>query len=180
LYRFFSRKYLCVVLVGVSFFAISVTQAKARSRQREASETIGKNSLLSYKRQFGTASWYGGRNRGKLTASGIRFNPDAPVAAHATLPLPTVVRVTNLSNGRSAEVFVIDRMSKKYGRVIDLSQGVARKLGFVLKGVTRVQIEVMARPPMKFVRTSLSSAAAVSQKKSKALQKKSIKKKPTP
>ncbi|MDR0406625.1 MAG: septal ring lytic transglycosylase RlpA family protein [Holosporales bacterium] len=127
-----------------------------------------------YKSQVGIASWYGSRDRGKLTASGIRFSPDALVAAHSTLPLPTIVRVTNLSNGRSAEVFVIDRLPRKWGRAIDLSREVAQRLGFLHRGLTRVRIEVIAHPHMQFVRTSLREPLPKKSKKALVPAKKQV------
>ncbi|MDR2416836.1 MAG: septal ring lytic transglycosylase RlpA family protein [Holosporales bacterium] len=172
MYRFLSSKCFCTISIGFFLFLTTIAQAKTHLHQRRFLKTTTQHRSLQNKYQVGVASWYGGRDRGKLTASGIRFNPDALVAAHATLPLPTVVRVTNLSNGRSVEVFVIDRMPKKRGRIIDLSQSVAKKLGFMRKGLTPVQIEVISRPPMKFVRASLKSSTKTHRQKLSTLRKK--------
>lgn len=89
-------------------------------------------------REVGVASWYGPES-GNRTAMGMRFAPHGLTAAHKTLPLPTKVRVTNLSNGRSVEVMVNDRGPFKKGRIIDLSHGAAREIG--MNGVTRVRVE---------------------------------------
>jgi rare lipoprotein A len=89
-------------------------------------------------REIGNASWYGSES-GNRTAMGTRFTPHALTAAHKTLPLPSRVRVTNLSNGRHVDVTMNDRGPFKKDRIIDLSRGAARKIG--LHGVIKVRIE---------------------------------------
>jgi rare lipoprotein A len=95
----------------------------------------------------GIASWYGQETRrkkgGHMTANGEAFDPNGLSAAHKYLPLPTHVRVTNLENKRSIIVRVNDRGPFVKGRVIDLSAGAARRLGFYKKGTARVQIETV-------------------------------------
>ncbi|HEY3920131.1 MAG TPA: septal ring lytic transglycosylase RlpA family protein [Stellaceae bacterium] len=92
-------------------------------------------------KQTGVASWYGGEWQGRVTASGLPFDDTQLTAAHRTLPLNSRVKVTNLRNGRSVEVTIIDRGPYIHGRVIDLSEAAAEKLGMVKRGVTRVKIE---------------------------------------
>ena len=98
-------------------------------------------------REKGIASWYGDetyRQRGgHMTANGEAFKPDGLSAAHKHLPLPIFVRVTNLSNRRSIIVRVNDRGPFVEGRMIDLSAGAARKLGFYKQGTTRVRVETI-------------------------------------
>lgn len=98
-------------------------------------------------REEGTASWYGNetsRQRGgHMTANGEAFNPWKPTAAHKLLPLPTHVRVTNLDNGRSMIVRVNDRGPFVKGRIIDLSAGASKKLGFYDRGTARVRVETV-------------------------------------
>jgi rare lipoprotein A len=94
----------------------------------------------SYDR-VGTASWYGQDFDGLLTANGEVFDKDRITAAHPTLPLPSLVRVTNLENGRSLEVRVNDRGPFVVDRLIDLSQAAARKLGFEGQGVANVRVQ---------------------------------------
>lgn len=88
----------------------------------------------------GLASYYGNRFRGRLTANGERFNPDRPTAAHRTLPFDTCLVVENLDNGRSVRVRVNDRGPYVKGRVVDVSEGAARKLEMVEQGVARVRL----------------------------------------
>jgi rare lipoprotein A len=95
----------------------------------------------------GLASYYGEGFDGKLTASGARFDMHAMVAAHPSYPFGTVVRVTNLENGRAVRVRILDRGPAPRvagdGVIIDLSYGAARALGFVRQGRTRVRIDVL-------------------------------------
>ncbi len=94
--------------------------------------------------ETGIASWYGPGFDGKRTASGEIFDTNGLTAAHKTLPMPSMVRVTNLENGRSIAVRVNDRGPFEAGRVIDLSRRGAQLLGFIDKGTARVRVEIMA------------------------------------
>jgi rare lipoprotein A len=97
--------------------------------------------------EVGTASWYGHetlrQKGGQMTANGEAFDPSKPTAAHKLLPLPTHVRVTNLENGRSMILRVNDRGPFVKDRVVDLSAGAAKHLGFYEKGTARVKIETV-------------------------------------
>lgn len=92
------------------------------------------------------SSWYGPKFHGRLTANGEIYDMYASTAAHATLPLGSVVRVTNPRTGLSKVVRINDRGPFIEGREIDLSFQVARELGFVEKGVARVRIELLHVP----------------------------------
>ncbi len=104
-------------------------------------------SKASQYKEVGVASWYGNetlrQKGGSMTANGEAFDPGKPTAAHKLLPLPTHVRVTNLSNGRSMIVRVNDRGPFVKGRIIDLSAGAAKQLGFHGKGTARVKVETV-------------------------------------
>lgn len=105
-------------------------------------------SAIGYS-ETGVASWYGSES-GNKTAMGGRFNPKGMTAAHKTLPLPTKVKVTNLSNGKSVNVIVNDRGPFKKNRIIDLSQGAAKIIGLDKQGLTKVKVEyleTLARNP---------------------------------
>jgi len=95
--------------------------------------------------QIGIASWYGPRHQGLITASGQRFDRNKLTAAHNTLPLNTKARVIDLENGKSVEVTINDRGPHVRGRVIDLSERAARRLGMKKKGLARVEIEPIGR-----------------------------------
>jgi rare lipoprotein A len=92
----------------------------------------------------GIASWYGPDFQGKPTANGEIFDMNEVTAAHQTLPLPSIGRVTNLENGRSLLVRINDRGPFVNGRIIDVSRRTAQLLGFEAKGTAKVRVEVMA------------------------------------
>jgi len=111
---------LAVIVAGILALAMAVPAGEADARQ------------------CGGASWYGDRFAGKRTASGERFNPNAMVAAHRTLPFGSRVRVTERRSGRSVTVRIVDRGPHVRGRVIDVSKAAARKLGFLGRGTAHV------------------------------------------
>ena len=96
--------------------------------------------------ETGIASWYGRDFHGKLTANGETYDMHALSAAHKTLPLPTLVRVTNLANGRSVVVRVNDRGPFVKNRLIDLSYAAAKELGYLDRGTTRVRVQTLDLP----------------------------------
>lgn len=91
----------------------------------------------------GQASWYGPGFYGNRTANGEVLRPGTLTAAHRSLPFGTMVRVTNLWNGRTAVVRINDRGPFHGNRVIDLAHGAARELGVVASGVASVKLEVL-------------------------------------
>ena len=97
----------------------------------------------------GLASWYGDDFHGRYTANGEIFDINGITAAHPTLPMPSYVRVTNLSNGRSIIVRVNDRGPYVGNRIIDVSTRAAHLLGFYEKGTTQVRVEYVGRAPME-------------------------------
>jgi rare lipoprotein A len=98
--------------------------------------------------QVGTASWYGEDFEGKTTASGEPFNMYELTAAHPTLPLGTLVKVTNLRNRRAVVVRINDRGPLVPGRIIDVSYSAAKMLKFQGQGIQRVRLDVVpARKP---------------------------------
>jgi rare lipoprotein A len=88
----------------------------------------------------GAASFYGAYHHGKLTASGEAFDMNGLTAAHRKFRFGTCVRVEHLANRRTVEVRVNDRGPFTKGRIIDLSEGAAKKLGMVSDGVARVRL----------------------------------------
>ena len=93
--------------------------------------------------EIGVASWYGKKFHGRLTAMGETYDMFGLTAAHKALPLPTVVKVTNLDNGQSIIVRVNDRGPFHDDRLIDLSWGAARALGFENQGTAPVVVEAL-------------------------------------
>jgi rare lipoprotein A len=91
--------------------------------------------------QVGVASWYGNSHAGRLTANGERFNPRAMTCAHRTLPLGSVVTVTSIATGTAVTCRVNDRGPYIRGRILDLSEQAAMRLGVGEQGLVRVRIE---------------------------------------
>jgi rare lipoprotein A len=96
----------------------------------------------------GVASWYGPDFHGKKTANGETYDMHGLSAAHTTLPLPSLVYVTNLANGRTILVRVNDRGPYVAGRIIDLSKGAARALGTEANGIGHVRVRYAGRAPL--------------------------------
>lgn len=102
--------------------------------------TVYRPALVGSYERIGTASWYGRAFDGRPTANSEIYDMDALTAAHPTLPLPSLVRVTNLANGRALVVRVNDRGPFVANRLIDLSRAAARELGFERQGLTKVHV----------------------------------------
>lgn len=112
-------------------------------------------------RETGIASWYGPQFHGRPTANGETFDMNLVSAAHTTLPLPCLVRVTNRENGRSLVIRVNDRGPFVDDRIIDLSKAAAEQLGFVRQGTARVTVEYVGPAGVgTYVERAPSRAAA--------------------
>jgi rare lipoprotein A len=96
--------------------------------------------------ETGSASWYGPPYHNRRGSNGEVYNMHAMTAAHRTLPLGSIVRVTNLKTGHTALVRITDRGPFIPGRILDLSLAAARKLDVYLPGVAEVKVEVMETP----------------------------------
>jgi rare lipoprotein A len=96
--------------------------------------------------ETGIASWYGPPYHNRRASNGEIYDMHAMTAAHRTLPLGSIVRVTNIENGDSAVVRITDRGPFIEGRIVDLSQAAAKKVGLVQKGTGQVRIEVLQTP----------------------------------
>lgn len=95
--------------------------------------------------EVGIASWYGDDFHAKRTANGESYDMNTLTAAHRTLPLPSIVKVTNLENGRSLVLRVNDRGPYAKERIIDISKRGAQLLGYQTKGTAKVKVEIMAQ-----------------------------------
>lgn len=98
----------------------------------------------------GLASWYGRKFHGQLTSTREPYDMFAMTAASTTLPIPVYARVTNLENGRSIVVKVNDRGPFHSNRIIDLSYGAAKELGFLLKGTAPVEVKALSDGTRQF------------------------------
>ena len=104
---------------------------------------VGNSKVKHRKVMKGVSSFYAEDFHGKLTANGERYDMYGLTAAHKTLPLNTVARVTNLENGKSLILRINDRGPYIKGRMLDCSYGAAKKLDFVQQGKTKVQLDVI-------------------------------------
>lgn len=104
--------------------------------------------------ETGIASWYGPGFHGKSTANGEKFDQNELTAAHRTLQMPSLVRVTNLDNGRSIIVRINDRGPFKRSRVIDVSAKAAELLGFKGNGTAKVRLEVLKQESLQIAQTA--------------------------
>jgi rare lipoprotein A len=114
--------------------------------------------------QKGLASWYGAKYHGRKTSSGEVYNRHKLTAAHNGLPLGTVVKVTNLSNGESVTVKINDRGPFKGRRIIDLSEAAAKKINYRNAGLTEVSVEVVELPQSYMAKRSKPVPAPIETK----------------
>jgi|YelNatPaOPRAMG01_1025707.scaffolds.fasta_scaffold15189_6 rare lipoprotein A len=129
------------LLAGLGLVALVLLSACVHHRRRAGAPHIPSRD----REQEVVSSWYGKEFNGKPTASGEIFNMYGLTAAHRTLPLGTVVKVTNLDNGRQAVLTINDRGPFVKGRGLDCSYGAAKALGFVSEGLAHVRIQVLDR-----------------------------------
>ena len=102
--------------------------------------------------EIGIASWYGPGFHGKTTANGEIFDQNKISAAHRTLPMPSIVKVTNLENGMVLnKVRINDRGPFARNRIIDLSRKAAEELGFIKNGVAKVRVEILEDESRKYI-----------------------------
>lgn len=134
---------VALAIAGVLLMPSCASTGHAKSKP-------GKDGYVVRSVEHGKASWYSiATNRGTKTASGQRLCNVSPTAAHKTLPLGTKVRVTNEKNGKSEIVTINDRGPYIRGRIIDVTIGVADRLGFRQNGVVPVKVEVLGHPERK-------------------------------
>ena len=119
--------------------------------KNNSTSNISKN-FKNKKILIGESSYYADDFHGKITANGETYDMYGLTAAHKTLPLNTIIKVTNLSNKKTAILRINDRGPYAKGRILDCSYGAAIKLGFLDQGVTRVKIEVIEWGDNKYMK----------------------------
>jgi rare lipoprotein A len=127
------------------------TRSQAESQKNETAEEQDEEISLPadakpLETQIGAASWYGAPYHNRRGSNGQVYNMHAMTAAHRTLPLDSIVRVTNLKTGHSALVRITDRGPFVEGRILDLSYAAAKKIDVWQPGVADVKVEVMQTP----------------------------------
>lgn len=168
-----SRVYTLLMLVFLSFALAGCLSSKDRLYKKLSKED---SSNIKYKGHYkigqeykvkgntytpeknikydevGIASWYGSKNglHGKKTANGDKYNKYVLSAAHPTLPLPCLVKVTNLKNNKSLIVMVNDRGPFSKKRILDVSEQAANILGFKTAGTTKVRVRYLDKETKEF------------------------------
>lgn len=134
--------FACLLLVGTNAATVRTAEAASKLERisKEASSKLKKFSRTAAYYAHGVASYYGKAFHGRRTASGEIFDMHALTAAHKTLPMNSLVRVTNLDNGLSVIVKITDRGPFHKNRLIDLSYAAAKELKMVKRGVAKVEI----------------------------------------
>ncbi len=133
------RKMILLLSILLIFGCASSPRYAGNKKPHKTQKTRTKHS----KTLIGLASYYAEDFHGKLTANGEVYDMYGLTAAHKTLPLNTIIRVTNLENDKSLILRINDRGPYVKGRILDCSYGAAVKLGFVGMGTTKVKIEVI-------------------------------------
>jgi rare lipoprotein A len=118
--------------------------------------------------ETGLASWYGHPYHGRAAANGEIYDMEKLTAAHRTLPFGTLVHVTNLGNGKSVDVRIIDRGPFVAGRIIDLSHAAGESIDMIGVGITQVRVDVLSLPTVKAAENWYAVQAGAFQDKDKA------------
>ncbi len=139
---------VAAALMVTAFFMTSARTATSVHAEQSASNTVKAPTVhRQHWFQFGRASWYGHALQGLPTATGEAYDMNAMTCAHRTLPLGSLVRVTNLRNHRSLVLRVNDRGPMIETRVVDLSYAAAKRLGFSHIGTVRVRLDLVDIKP---------------------------------
>lgn len=134
------------LVTGAAFLASCAVREVPPAPPVHTAPSLAPAAVQRYRevyRETGTASWSGNEFHGRKTASGETFDMYGISAAHRILPLGTTIRVTNLDNYKSIKVRVNDRGPFARNRVLELSYGAAKELGFVAQGTARVKVEAL-------------------------------------
>jgi len=127
-------------VMGLVFSLMIIAAACGPSKKEIRYEPFDPGKKILY-REVGLVSWYGEEYHGRKTANGEIYDMYAMTAAHRTLPFNTRVRVTNLENGKKADLRINDRGPFIPGRIIDLSKSGAQVLGILGQGTAKVTVE---------------------------------------
>jgi len=131
-----------LILLIVLFYGCSSTTRYSRANDNSENKTRD-NNLSAFEIETGTASFYADEFDGKKTANGEVYDINDLTAAHPSYAFNTIVKVTNLSNGKSVEVRINDRMPQFKGRIIDLSFAAAKEIEMINAGIQEVKLEVI-------------------------------------
>jgi rare lipoprotein A len=153
---FYIKNILLIILITACSSSIRFTKENDQLPKSKTGEQVTTEQPIVYRNydviqtEIGTASYYAEKFHGKLTANGEIYDMNGLTAAHPTLPLGTIIRVTNLENNKELTIRVNDRMPKHPSRIIDLSLGTAKELDMIGSGLTEVKIEVLEMGDNKY------------------------------
>lgn len=136
-------KYPSYIILIILFFYGCSSSGRYSGNSNNSEDNIRYKSSDVLETETGTASFYADEFNGKKTANGEIYDMNAFTAAHPSYPFNTIVKVTNLDNGKSIEVRINDRMPDFKGRIIDLSLAAARKIEMINAGVQEVKLEIL-------------------------------------
>ena len=134
---------------------------RQHGREWRAGLTKGQADLDIGMKERGIASWYGDDFHGWVTASGEIYDMHTLTAAHRTLPLGTIVRVTNVVNGRNVVIRINDRGPYVNGRILDLSYAAAKRLDMLHDGISAIQLEVVGQHGLNTVMIEPTRGTAI-------------------
>ncbi len=165
-----NRSRALTALIAAMLFAASCASASRPGTTEPLVSTIPSPPPVPGQiyRETGMASWYGRDFHGRKTANGETYDMYGITAAHRTLPLGTMIRVTNLENYQSIKVRINDRGPFARNRILDLSYGAAKELAFVAQGTTRVKIETLE--PIQAALFTVQAAAFVEETNARLLK----------
>jgi len=141
--KWFWQWWICYVLITAIALGVWGCTASPKFRRDDRSKPAVRWVPPEEAFQIGMASYYGPKFHGRPTSSGEIFDMNKMTAAHNTLPLGTIVKVTHIENQKSVVVKVNDRGPFIGGRILDLSYGAAQELDMIQEGVARVRIDIL-------------------------------------
>jgi rare lipoprotein A len=153
-----SRRYALIASAVVTTL-LGITGTPAGNAEQGVQQTAPQPQPEHHWYQIGRASWYGRFFQGRQTASGEDYDMNAMTCAHRSLPMGSLVKVTNLRNHKSVVLRVNDRGPVPRSRIIDLSYAAARFLGFGRRGTAPVRVDLISTDPQPTQLAFLTSAA---------------------
>jgi rare lipoprotein A len=137
------NKYFYLSAVLVLFFSACSSSTRYTKSGDDSGKDVRIKNDRTFKTETGTASYYADEFDGRKTANGEIYDMNELTAAHPSYPFNTLVRVTNVINGKSVEVRINDRMPQFKNRIIDLSLAAAKKIDMIKAGIQEVKVEVL-------------------------------------
>lgn len=137
------NKYLYLSAISILFFSACSSSTRYMKSEDSTEDNVRIKEERTLDSETGTASYYADEFDGRKTANGEIYDMNELTAAHPSYPFNTLVRVTNVINGKSVEVRINDRMPQFKNRIIDLSLAAAKKIDMIKTGIQEVKVEVL-------------------------------------